>query len=168
VCWPGADRSASGKAGLNRGNSVVNDASTKVTKQLGDTGPLQTLAKADKLTVTVARLDGGKLRCTGLPGGLREHRAPSACPPGQGSPGCGTRTPAGLEVTPSHQRLDFHGTYLAGQSAFPGVVYDGKGACARLASGVFWAGWAQSSWFDVTVGAIGFIGCALSSARPLN
>ena len=42
-----------------------NEASIKVNKQLGDTGPLQTLAKGDKLTVTVERIDGGKLRCTG-------------------------------------------------------------------------------------------------------
>jgi hypothetical protein len=44
---------------------VVNDPSTKVTKQLVLTGALQTLAKGDKLTVTVERIDGGKLRCTG-------------------------------------------------------------------------------------------------------
>jgi hypothetical protein len=49
----------------NRGNLVSNEASTKVTKQLGHTTPLQTLAKGDKLTVTVERSDGGKLRCTG-------------------------------------------------------------------------------------------------------
>jgi hypothetical protein len=29
------------------------------------TDPLQTLAKGDKLTVTVERIDGGNLRCTG-------------------------------------------------------------------------------------------------------
>ena len=50
---------------LNRGNLVSNEPSTKVNKQLGDTTPLQTLAKGDKLTVTVERIDGGKLRCTG-------------------------------------------------------------------------------------------------------
>jgi hypothetical protein len=44
---------------------VSNEPSTKVNKQLGDTGPLQTLAKGAKLTVTVERVDGGKLRCTG-------------------------------------------------------------------------------------------------------
>jgi hypothetical protein len=56
---------------------VSNEASTKVTKQLGDTGSLQnlggalqtgalqTLAKGDKLTITAERIDGGKLRCTG-------------------------------------------------------------------------------------------------------
>jgi hypothetical protein len=53
------------ETGLERGNSVVNDLSTKVTKQLSHTGSLQTLAKGDKLTVTVERIDGGKLRCTG-------------------------------------------------------------------------------------------------------
>jgi hypothetical protein len=50
----------------------VDDASTKinsevrkVNNQFPDTGgPLQTLAKADKLTVTAERADGGKLRCT--------------------------------------------------------------------------------------------------------
>jgi hypothetical protein len=47
------------------GSLVSNEASTKVNKQLGDTTPLQTLAKGDKLTVTVERIDGGKLRCTG-------------------------------------------------------------------------------------------------------
>jgi hypothetical protein len=41
---------------------VVNGASTKVTKQLMHTGALQTLAKADKLTITVEHIDGGKLR----------------------------------------------------------------------------------------------------------
>ena len=35
------------------------------SKQLGDTQPRQTLAKGDKLTVTLERIDGGKLRCTG-------------------------------------------------------------------------------------------------------
>ena len=49
--------------GKKRGNFVSNEASTKVNKQLGDTTPLQTLAKGDKLTVE--RIDGGKLRCTG-------------------------------------------------------------------------------------------------------
>jgi hypothetical protein len=44
---------------------VSNEVSTKVNKQLGDTTPLQTLAKGDKLTVTVELIDGGKLRCTG-------------------------------------------------------------------------------------------------------
>ena len=44
---------------------MSNEPSIKVNKQLGDTGPLQTLAKGDKLTVTVERVDGGKLRCTG-------------------------------------------------------------------------------------------------------
>ena len=44
---------------------MSNEASTKVNKQLGHTTPLQTLAKGDKLTVTVERIDGGKLRCTG-------------------------------------------------------------------------------------------------------
>jgi hypothetical protein len=42
---------------------VVNGASTKVTKQLLRTGTPQTLAKGDKLTVSVERIDGGKLRC---------------------------------------------------------------------------------------------------------
>jgi hypothetical protein len=44
---------------------VVSGASTKVNKQLGDTQPLATLAKGDKLTVTVERIDDGKLRATG-------------------------------------------------------------------------------------------------------
>jgi hypothetical protein len=44
---------------------VVNADATKVTKQLCLTDPLQTLAKGDKLTVTVERIDGRKLRCTG-------------------------------------------------------------------------------------------------------
>jgi hypothetical protein len=58
MCWIAAvDGSASGKAELNRGNSVINETSTKVKKQLGDTQPLQTLAKADKLTITVERID---------------------------------------------------------------------------------------------------------------
>jgi hypothetical protein len=48
--------------GQKRGNFVSNEASTKVNKQLGDTTPLQTLAKGDKLTVTVEGIDGGKLR----------------------------------------------------------------------------------------------------------
>jgi hypothetical protein len=53
------------EVGQKQGNLVSNEPSTKVNKQLGDTGPLQTLAKGDKLTVTVERIDGGKLRCTG-------------------------------------------------------------------------------------------------------
>jgi hypothetical protein len=66
MCWIAAvDGSASGKAKLIRGNFVSNESSIKVKKQLGDTKPLQTLAKGDKLTVTVERIDGGKLRCTG-------------------------------------------------------------------------------------------------------
>jgi hypothetical protein len=48
----------------NGGNLVSNESSIKVNKQLGDTQPLQTLAKGDKLTVTAERLDDGKLRCT--------------------------------------------------------------------------------------------------------
>ena len=51
--------------GQIRGNSVVNDLATKVTNYLSHTGSLQTLAKADKLTITAERIDGGKLRCTG-------------------------------------------------------------------------------------------------------
>jgi hypothetical protein len=58
VCWIG-------EAGQKGSNLVSNEASTKVKKQLGDTIPLQTLAKGDKLTVTVEGIDGGKLRCTG-------------------------------------------------------------------------------------------------------
>ena len=50
--------------GLNWGNSVVNDPSTKVTNELSHTGSLQTLAKVDKITITAERLDGGKLRRT--------------------------------------------------------------------------------------------------------
>jgi hypothetical protein len=50
---------------MKASNPMVNDEATKVTKQLGHTTPLQTLAKGDKLTVTVERVDGGKLRCTG-------------------------------------------------------------------------------------------------------
>lgn len=43
---------------------MVNAEATKVTKEFMHTGrALQTLAKADKLTVTVERIDGGKLRC---------------------------------------------------------------------------------------------------------
>jgi hypothetical protein len=66
MCWIAAvDGSASGKAKLIRRNFVSNESSIKVKKQLGDTQPLQTLAKGDKLIVTVERIDGGKLRCTG-------------------------------------------------------------------------------------------------------
>jgi hypothetical protein len=84
---------------------VSNEASTKVNKQLGDTTPLQTLAKGDKLTVTVERIDGGKLRCTGatwsdavviFPGEIlafQNIRAPGACSPGTRSGGCGTDPP---------------------------------------------------------------------------
>jgi hypothetical protein len=53
------------EVGQKQGNFVSNEPSIKVNKQLGDTGALQTLAKGDKLTVTVERIDGGKLRCTG-------------------------------------------------------------------------------------------------------
>jgi hypothetical protein len=78
------------EVGQKQGNLVSNELFTKVNKQLGDTGPLQTLAKGDKLTVTVERVDGGKLRCTGASGGdfsgrsfgLPKYRAPSACAPG--------------------------------------------------------------------------------------
>ena len=42
---------------------MSNETATKVTKQLSHTPP--TLAKGDKVTVTVERIDGGKLRCTG-------------------------------------------------------------------------------------------------------
>jgi hypothetical protein len=45
---------------------MVNEQATKVTNELlRATPPLQTLAKGDKLTITVERADGGKLRCTG-------------------------------------------------------------------------------------------------------
>ena len=59
----------------------------------------------DKLTVTVERIDGGKLRCTGATwldavviyqgggAGPCEHRAPSAGPPGP-------KAPAGVVQTP--------------------------------------------------------------------
>ena len=53
------------EVGQKQGNLVNNELFTKVNKQFGDTGALQTLAKGDKLTVTVERIDGGKLRCTG-------------------------------------------------------------------------------------------------------
>jgi hypothetical protein len=68
---------------------VSNEASTKVTKQLLRTGSPQTLAKGDKLTVTVERIDGGKLRCTGAtwsdavvicPGEILVSRTSSARP----------------------------------------------------------------------------------------
>ena len=59
MCW------AIPNQGAIRGELVSNEPSTEVTKQLGDTGALQTLAKGDKLTVTVERIDEGKLRCTG-------------------------------------------------------------------------------------------------------
>ena len=59
MCWAISNLAA------KRGSLVSNEASTKVNKQLGDTTPLQTLAEGDKLTVTVERIDGGKLRCTG-------------------------------------------------------------------------------------------------------
>jgi hypothetical protein len=59
MCWAIPNQRA------KQGDLVSNEASTKVNKQLGDTTPLQTLAKGDKLTVTVERIDGGKLRCTG-------------------------------------------------------------------------------------------------------
>jgi hypothetical protein len=57
---------------VNDASTKVNDQSTKVNSEvrkvaneLIDTGgPLQTLAKAGKLTVTAERADGGKLRCT--------------------------------------------------------------------------------------------------------
>ena len=56
------------EVGQKQGNLVNNELFTKVNKQLGDTGALQTLAKGDKLTVTVERIDGGKLRCPSSPG----------------------------------------------------------------------------------------------------
>ena len=58
MCWAIPNQRA------KQGDLVSNEASTKVNKQLGDTTPLQTLAKGDKLTVTVELIDGGKLRCT--------------------------------------------------------------------------------------------------------
>jgi hypothetical protein len=70
--------------GQIRGNSVVNDQATKVTNELSHTGSLQTLAKADKLTITAERIDGGKLRCTGatwsMPSAPRRRQAPRGVP----------------------------------------------------------------------------------------
>jgi hypothetical protein len=43
---------------------TVNGGLGIVNKQLCDTQPLQTLAKGDKITLTVERVDGGKLRAT--------------------------------------------------------------------------------------------------------
>jgi hypothetical protein len=67
-----------GEAGQKRGNSVVNDPSTKVTKQLGDTGSLQnlgsavqTLAKDDKLTITAERIDGANCGALARRGRMR-------------------------------------------------------------------------------------------------
>jgi hypothetical protein len=59
MCWPSPFFEP------KRGNFVSNEPSIKINNQLGDTGALQTLAKGDKLTVTVERVDGRKLRCTG-------------------------------------------------------------------------------------------------------
>jgi fumarate hydratase class II len=44
----------------NQGHCVVNTEATKVTDKLLHTGAPQTLAKGDKLTVTVERIDGAK------------------------------------------------------------------------------------------------------------
>jgi hypothetical protein len=56
-----------GRGSITKGVGFVsNEASTKVTEQLVHTGALQTLAKGDKLTVTVERIDGGKDRSMNL------------------------------------------------------------------------------------------------------
>ena len=91
--------------GVIQGNFVSNEASTKVNKQLGDTGALQTLAKGDKLTVTVERVDDGKLRWTGATWSdavvifpdevlaFQNIERQNACAPGPCAGHCGRNTP---------------------------------------------------------------------------
>ena len=102
MCWIAAvDGSASGKAELNRGNSVINEPSTKVNKQLGDTTPPNAGQgrQIDGHGRAHRRRQVGQIpwsffvRSFGLP----KHRAPGACSPGTRSGRCGKRT-AGLAL----------------------------------------------------------------------